>query len=68
MSQEVKGTFLDYFDDLDDPRSDKNKLYSIHEILLIVICGMICGAESWRDFVTFGHEKLDFLRDRKSVV
>lgn len=63
MLQEGNGTFLDFFDDLDDPRSDKNKLYSIHEILLVVICGMICEAESWRDFVTFGHEKLDFLRE-----
>ncbi len=41
----------------------KNKLYSTHEILLISICGLICGAESWRDLVTFGNEKLEFLRE-----
>jgi hypothetical protein len=55
-----KATFLDYFEDMEDPRSEKNKLYSTHEILLISICGLICGAESWRDLVTFGNEKLEF--------
>ncbi|MEN9946717.1 MAG: hypothetical protein RLZZ293_1103, partial [Pseudomonadota bacterium] len=28
--------------------------------LLISICGLICGAESWRYLVTFGNEKLEF--------
>lgn len=56
-------TFLDYFEDIEDPRSEKNKLYSVHEILLVTICALICGAESWRDLVTFGNEKLDFFRE-----
>jgi predicted transposase YbfD/YdcC len=55
--------FLDYFDEIEDPRSDKSKLYTAHEILLITICGLICGAESWRDLVTFGLEKLEFLKE-----
>lgn len=63
MSKEDSTTFLDYFDEIEDPRSEKGKLYSVHEILLITICGMICGAESWRDLVTFGVEKLDFLEE-----
>ena len=29
----------------------------------VLLCGSICGAESWRDFVIFGQEKLDFLRE-----
>lgn len=62
MTKENK-TFLDYFDEIEDPRSEKSLLYSVHEILLITICGLICGAESWRDFVTFGNEKLEFLRE-----
>jgi predicted transposase YbfD/YdcC len=27
-----------------------------------VLCGSICGAESWRDFVLFGKSKLEYLR------
>ncbi|MFY7697926.1 MAG: transposase family protein [Legionella sp.] len=32
----------------------RRKLYPLIEILFVVLCGSICGAESWRDFVLFG--------------
>lgn len=51
-----------YFSTLDDPRMDRQKLHSLSDILLVVFCGAICGAESWRDFVDFGHSKLNFLK------
>ena len=62
MSEEVKPGFLCHFDKLEDPRIDRKKLYPLSEILFVVICASICGAQSWRDFVTFGEEKLDYLR------
>jgi hypothetical protein len=37
-------------------------LYPLVEVLFVVLCGSICGAESWQDFVLFGHSKLEFLR------
>ena len=46
-----------------DPRIKRLKLYPLTEILFVVLCGTICGAESWRDFVLFGKEKLIFLRE-----
>lgn len=46
-----------------DPRVERSKLYPLQEILFVLLCGSICGAESWRDFVMFGEEKLDFLRE-----
>ena len=42
---------------LNDPRIKRSKLYPLTEILFVVLCGTICGAESWRDFVLFGKEK-----------
>lgn len=62
MSEEEKPDFLCHFDMLEDPRIDRKKLYPLTEILFVVICASICGAQSWRDFVTFGEEKLDYLR------
>lgn len=62
MSITSKPAFLHHFDALEDPRIERNKLHSLSEILLIVLCGSICGAQSWRDFATFGEEKLDYLR------
>ena len=61
MEVRDKPAFLYHFDALEDPRIDRKKLYPLSEILLIVLCGSICGAQSWRDFVTFGEEKLDYL-------
>jgi predicted transposase YbfD/YdcC len=54
--------FLDYFDDLEDPRVTRTKVYPLNEILFVVICAMICGADSWRDFVDFGETKFDYLK------
>lgn len=61
----TKESILDitkYFSTLDDPRIERQKLHSLPDILLIVFCGAICGAESWRDFVDFGESKIEFLR------
>jgi predicted transposase YbfD/YdcC len=53
---------LDSFCALSDPRSDRNQLYPISEILLTSLCAAICGAEGWQDIEDFGLSKLDFLR------
>ena len=62
MFQADKPGFLYHFDNLEDPRIDRKKLYPLTEILFVVICASICGAQSWRDFVTFGEEKLEYLQ------
>ncbi len=41
----------------------RKKLYPLIEIMFVVLCGSICGAESWRDFVLFGKERIDLLRE-----
>ena len=63
MSKDVSESFESYFGNLNDPRIDRTKLYPLGKILFVVLCGSVCGAESWRDFVLFGKEKLDFLRE-----
>lgn len=55
--------FKAHFAGLTDPRIMRTKIYPLEEILLVLLCGSICGAESWRDFVLFGKEKLDFLHE-----
>ena len=62
MHDEHKG-FDVYFSKLSDPRVSRKKLYPLIEILFVVLCGSICGAESWRDFVLFGKEKIDLLME-----
>lgn len=55
--------FLDYFNELEDPRSDINKLYPIGEILFLTLCAVVCGAEGWQDVEDYGKSKLLFLRN-----
>ena len=62
MIEQAAEKFQKHFGQLEDPRIERKKLYSLQEILLVILCGSVCGAESWRDFVMFGEEKLDFLR------
>lgn len=54
--------FLDKFDTLEDPRSSRNQLYTISEILLVTLCAVICGAEGWCDVENFGKAKITYLR------
>jgi predicted transposase YbfD/YdcC len=62
MSQELELSFLDIFQGLDDPRSTRNRLYTMSEILLTTLSASICGAEGWQDVEDFGKSKLEYLQ------
>jgi len=62
MQKDLSTSFTDHFSKLKDHRINRKKLYPLMEVLFVILCGTICGAESWRDFVIFGKEKLDFLK------
>jgi len=62
MTIDTPLNFLDCFKDLKDPRSSRNRLYTMSEILLTTLCACICGAEGWQDVEDFGKIKLDELR------
>jgi len=53
--------FLDYFDELDDPRAP-NVVYPADEILFTTLCAIICGSDGWGDIEDFGEAKLLFLQ------
>lgn len=54
--------FLDFFQDLPDPRINRKKLYSVDEILLLTLAAVVCAAEDWEDIELYGKQKLDYLR------
>jgi len=54
--------FLEYFSEIEDPRIERQKLYSFDEIFLTTLCAKICGAESWEDMEDFGEAKIGFLK------
>ena len=48
--------------DLEDPRQQSKVVYPLHEILLLCLCGVISGCESFTDIAEYGRRKLEFLR------
>jgi predicted transposase YbfD/YdcC len=62
IREEVRESFEDFIDGLDDPRIERNKLHSVEEILFLVLAAIVCGCEGWRDIERFGKIKLEFLR------
>jgi len=54
--------FLDHFESIEDPRSQRNQLYTLSEILLVTLLAVICGAEGWQDVENYGKAKIDYLR------
>jgi predicted transposase YbfD/YdcC len=55
-------SILSHFAYLNDPRIDRLKLYPLSEVLLLTICSVICGFETYEEIVDFGRGRIDFLR------
>jgi predicted transposase YbfD/YdcC len=54
-------TLLDHFQDLADPRVKRTRRHHLLDIVVITICAVIAGAESWDDIELFGETKADWL-------
>lgn len=57
-----KTSLLEYFSALEDPRQAWKVVYPLPEILLIVLCGTMAGAEDFCEIERWARQKLDFLR------
>jgi predicted transposase YbfD/YdcC len=63
MSQEPEiGSIARHFGKIRDPRIDRTKRHKLLDILIIAICGVICGADSWVDIELFGKSKMEWLK------
>jgi len=63
MSEEVDvASIARHFGKVKDPRINRSKRHKLIDILVIAICGVICGADSWVDIEMFGKSKLDWLK------
>lgn len=57
------GTSLaEHFAELEDPRAEHLTDHKLLDIIMIAICAVICGAESWTDVELFGNERLEWLK------
>ncbi len=62
----VSGTptvgIMEHFSAIEDPRREHGKRHLLEEILVLTVCAVICGADSFVAVEAFGHAKHDFLR------
>ena len=45
------------FTQVEDPRVERTKLHRLRDIIILAICGVICGAEGWVEIEEFGLAK-----------
>jgi len=62
MDVEAPRGLLRVFGELEDPRVERMRLHRLSDILIITLCGVICGADSWTEIELFGKAKFDWLR------
>jgi len=55
-------SLLDHFSGLDDPRQRGKVLYPLPEIMLLILCATLSGAEDFVETRVWGLKKLRFLR------
>ena len=55
-------TLVEYLNTIRDPRLDRTKRHKLIDILIIAICGVICGAESWEEIELFGRSKEEWFK------
>lgn len=46
-----------FFADMPDPRRDQGKRHQLSDMIVIAVCALLCGADSWADVADFGQAK-----------
>src|SRR5271166_2658146 len=53
---------IDHFSALRDPRQQGKVLYPLREVMLLILCAVLAGAEDFVEIATWGRTNLEFLR------
>ena len=61
-NQYPKLSLIEHFQLIPDPRVDRTKDHDLIDILLIAICTLLCGGETFNDMEDFGHAKHDWFK------
>lgn len=59
MHGQATGDILRFFQGLPDPRAH-NVIHKLHDILVLAICAVICGADGWAEVEMFAQSKLSW--------
>ena len=56
-----RGRVVEHFAGLVDPRAERAQRHELLDIIVITICGVICGADNWVEIEEFGNARLEWL-------
>ena len=62
MQKHPKLSLIEHFEDLTDPRVERTKDHDLIDVLIIAVCTLLCGGESFNDMEDFGHAKYDWFK------
>jgi predicted transposase YbfD/YdcC len=62
MEKKPTSVLLDHFATLPDPRVARHRWHKLSDILVIAVCAVLCGAESYPAIEDFGQEREEWLR------
>lgn len=62
MQKHPQLSLLEHFKTLSDPRVDRTKDHDLIDVLIIAICTLLCGGESFNDMEDFGDAKHDWFK------
>src|SRR5215472_17497174 len=51
------------FAQVEDPRMERTKRHRLRDIIILAICGVLCGAEGWVEIEEFGNAKQTFFTE-----
>lgn len=60
MTEEPLGNIRKHFGKLKDPRIERCKEHKLLDIIVLAVCGVLCGAEGWTDIEMFGKAKIEW--------
>lgn len=55
-------SLIQHFQDIEDPRIERKKLHKLIDILVIAICAVVSGADSFDAIEIFGNSHIDWLK------
>jgi predicted transposase YbfD/YdcC len=62
MPQELTASIVEHFEELVDPRIERQKQHKLIDILVLALCAVLCGANDWVAVETFGKAKEAWFR------
>jgi len=62
MPQELTASIVEHFEELVDPRIERQKQHKLIDILVLAICAVLCGANDWVAVETCGKAKEAWFR------